>query len=265
MTAHGRAPLKRKITPANNEPLDKAIKIGDDHKETKQLNAMKKSDLVRYCQELLLKNNNLLEEKKKLYDSEKEHLVTIKSLEENVEGLKQKLYFCGDCDYNADCIHDFNDHTHSTDDPENVDNLNFSCRFCDEKFETLPEVMNHNKIIHTSNVQHCTDFLENICCRGENCWFLHNETFRNSEPSFKCTHCEQKFRTRSILREHMKIQHIQMVSNCKSEGECKYGPKRCWFVHKEDIEIAFNNAKSEGKNENRNTTNENDMDQNDNN
>ena len=80
MTAHGRAPLKRKITPANNEPLDKAIKIGDDHKETKQLNAMKKSDLVRYCQELLLKNNNLLEEKKKLYDTEKEHLVTIKSL-----------------------------------------------------------------------------------------------------------------------------------------------------------------------------------------
>ena len=46
MTAHDRAPLKRKITPANNEPLDKAIKIGDDHKEAKQLNAMKKSDLA---------------------------------------------------------------------------------------------------------------------------------------------------------------------------------------------------------------------------
>ena len=58
----------------------------------------------------------------------------------------------------------------------------------------------------------------------------------------------------------MKIQHIQMVSNCKSEGECKYGPRKCWFVHKEDIEIAFNNAKSKGQNENRNTTNENDMD-----
>ena len=64
MTANGRVPLKRKITPANNKPLDKAFKIDDDHKEAKQFNAMKKSDLVRYCQELLLKNNNLLEERR---------------------------------------------------------------------------------------------------------------------------------------------------------------------------------------------------------
>ena len=42
MTAHGRAPLKRKITPANSEPLDNAIKIGDDHKEAMKLNAIKK-------------------------------------------------------------------------------------------------------------------------------------------------------------------------------------------------------------------------------
>jgi len=150
------------------------------------------------------------------------------------------------------------------DDLGNMENLNFSCRFCDEKFETLPEVMNHNKTIHTSNVPHCTDFLENICFHGENCWFLHNETFRNSGPSLKCAHCAQKFRTRSILREHMKIQHIQMLSNCKNEDECKFGLRKCWFVHKEDIEIAFNNAKSKGQNENRNTSNENDMDKNDN-
>ena len=42
-----------------------------------------------------------------------------------------------------------------------------------------------------------------------------------------------------------------------------FGPRKCWFVHKEDIEIAFNNAKSEGQSENRNTNNENDMDRND--
>ena len=53
---------------------------------------------------------------------------------------------------------------------------------------------------------------------------------------------ENKFKSRNSLSEHMKMLHIQFVPKCKSEGDCKFYPRKCWFVHKEDIEIAYLNA-----------------------
>ena len=149
----------------------------------------------------------------------------------NLEGTSTQEYLCGDCDYATDCIHDFNDHTHSPEGLENLCTSLFTCKFCDDSFETLPEVMKHNRIIHTSSVQHCEQF--NICFYGDKCWFIHSESFR------------EKFRTKNNLREHMKCLHIQFVAKCKNEVECRFGPKICWFNHKEDIEIAYQNAKSE--------------------
>ena len=71
------------------------------------------------------------------------------------------------------------------------------CRFCDESFVTFSEVMKHSKLIHTNNVQHCYNFLENICLYGDDCWFIHSESHQVSEPSFKCKFCEQKFKTKN--------------------------------------------------------------------
>ena len=105
--------------------------------------------------------------------------------------------------------------------------------------------MKHNKLTHTNNVQHCSNFLENICLYGDNCWFLHSEPERISEPSFKCKFCEKKFKTNNSLREHMKTSHIQLVAKCKNENECKFDPRKCWFVHQQDIEMAYFNAKNE--------------------
>ena len=99
--------------------------------------------------------------------------------------------------------------------------------------------------MHTSSVQHCERFLENTCFYGDNCWFTHSESFKKSEPSFKCNFCQQKFKTTNSLRKHMKSLHIQSVSNCKNEDECRFGHRKCWFLHKEDIEIAFKNAKDD--------------------
>ena len=42
----------------------------------------------------------------------------------------------------------------------------------------------------------------------------------------------------------MKLLHIQMVPKCKSENECKCDHKKCWFIHQNDIEIAYYNAKN---------------------
>ena len=238
----GKSHLKRQITHEKVEPLNKSIKICDKGKV--KLNNMKKADLIKHCQDLLVKNNILMKEKETFIKSEKEHLKTIEGLEENIKKIKHDLYHCGECDYIADCVHDWNDHTHT---PEDLHNDDFSCKFCDESFETMPDVMRHNKLVHTSLIQHCKNFLESICPYGDSCWFLHSESFRNSEPSFECNYCEKKFLTKNALCEHKKKLHPQSVSKCKSEVDCKFGPKKCWFIHQKDIVIAYDNTKSKGQ------------------
>ena len=65
--------------------------------------------------------------------------------------------------------------------------------------------------------------------------------------------CEEKFRTQSAFREHMKLFHFKNVANCRNEYECKYGARKCWFLHQENINIAYQNAKNEGQNNDKNT------------
>ena len=247
-----------------------------DSKNEPNLKALKKEDIIAHYTALQTKCNSLeikileLEKKNKTLEEENrtdkeaidllEETVKILEIKANLSRIDKKTievqtdfpklnrsttqtYLCGDCDFAAECIHDFDEHTHSPDDFANLEPSLFTCRFCDESFETLSEVMKHNKTIHTSRVQHCKQFLENACFYGDNCWYIHSESFRKSEPSFKCNFCQEKFRTENILREHMKLQHIQFVSKCKNEIDCRFGPKKCWFIHKEDIEIAYENAK----------------------
>ena len=261
--------VKRKVNAsgAKIEPPKKALKKNElvDH-----VNALQE-ELTKIKEEnrILIENEkrhieaiHLLEEtitvlQNNKNNTEKEHKKTVDNLEETVKDLSSKcanrsVYLCGECDYLANCVHDFNDHTHSQDDLESEDNSQVDCKFCDESFGTLEEVMQHNKVNHTTNVQDCFNFLENSCWYGENCWFLHREITQNLEPSFKCKFCEKKFKNRNSLSEHMKMLHIQFVPKCKSEGDCKFhSTKKCWFVHLEDIEIAYSNAKygSQSKNE----------------
>ena len=261
MTSKGNQRLKRK----NNFP---------DTKMEPNLKALKKEDIIAHFNTLQANFNNLEKKNKDLEEENKTHIEAISLLEETVKILQEQankrkkdketkematdtselksanteVYLCGDCDYVANCMHDFNDHTHSPEGFEDYDDTLFTCNFCDESFKTLSEVMKHKKDIHTSSVQHCKQYLENDCSFGENCWFLHCESFKNSDPSFKCNLCERKFRTQNVLREHMKIFHLENVSNCKNENECKFGPRKCWFIHQENIDIAYKKARSEVQN-----------------
>ena len=258
-----RAKRKNEFSDKKNEPNLKALKKEDIIAQFTALQA-KNSILELKVLDLEKKNVSLEEEKRAHKEAIDLLEETVKVLEEktnknkidqktteiqtdisNLEGTSTQEYLCGDCDYAADCIHDFNDHTHSPEGLENLCTSLFTCKFCDESFETLQEVMTHNKTDHTSSVQHCEKFLKNICFYGDRCWFIHNESFRKSEPIFKCNFCQKKFKTEKTLKEHMKSHHIQFVANCKNEVECRFGPKKCWFIHKEDIEIAYQNAKRE--------------------
>ena len=84
-------------------------------------------------------------------DNKKEHKKTIENLEEMVEELSSKcanrsVYVCGECDYLANCAHDFNEHTHSQNDLETEENPQVDCRFCDISLGTLEEVMQHSRV-----------------------------------------------------------------------------------------------------------------------
>ena len=132
----------------------------------------------------------------------------------------------------------------SGEDMEDPKNHTFFCPLCDKIFETLSEVMKHNKANHTSSVQHCKQYLENTRFFGGCCWFLLSEAFRKTEAIFKCNFCEDRFMTQKDLREHMKLVNFQFVSKCKRGNECRLGPRKCWFIHQENIKIEYHNAKN---------------------
>ena len=69
-----------------------------------------------------------------------------------LERTSTQAYLCGDCEYSADCIYGFNEHTHSQDGLANLETSLYTCHFCEESFETSPQVMKHNKSIHTSSL-----------------------------------------------------------------------------------------------------------------
>ena len=69
--------------------------MSDEIKEVKtKLNTLEKADLVKLCEELIEKNENLMLENKKLIDSEKELMKIKESLEENEKEIKKNMYFC---------------------------------------------------------------------------------------------------------------------------------------------------------------------------
>ena len=244
-----------------------------DTKIEPNMKALKKDDIIAKFN-ALQENFDILKKKNEDLEKEKKtHIEAINLLEETVKLLEKQanvsnvdkkteeiqtqtsdlkvynseVFLCGDCDYVADCMHDFNDHTHSLDSLEDQENSLFKCNFCDQTFGTLIEVMKHSKAVHSSSVPHCKEYLENVCFFGDSCWFQHSEYFRNSEPTFRCNFCDEKFRTQNAFREHMKLMHFQFVVKCTHANECKFGPRKCWFFHHENIEIAYQNAKNEGQ------------------
>ena len=112
---------KRKVTPNKNES-SKAPKLSTTSKETLvDLKSMKKIDLIQYCENILIRNQELIEDNKNLLKLKVKQADEIALLQKNNAELKEKcsntpVYLCGDCDYLAECIHDFNDHTHSPED-----------------------------------------------------------------------------------------------------------------------------------------------------
>ena len=152
--------VKRKVNAkgTTNEPPQKALKKAEIFEQFQALQV--KFDQIREENKILLEkqknvekeNRILLEDQKKHIEAihlleetvnvlqskenviQKEHKETIENMEQTVKELRSKcanksVYLCGECEYLADCVHDFNNHTHSSDDMESDENSLFNCRF----------------------------------------------------------------------------------------------------------------------------------------
>ena len=251
---------KRKVESHSDtkEPFSKVTKTDKTilKKENIPLQKMAKPDLLKYCLELEEMNKKLQNENIVVMKEKEDSIHVIKVLEESVKVLEMKnkilqqqeekfTYTCSDCEYKSDCVHCFSDHEHDSQDVNDQEkhDLNFQCYYCDETFSSLMSVMNHTKILHVEKTKHCTNFLDGACRFNERCWYLHDEKFKQSNPTYTCNHCDSNFRTKTQLMHHKKLFHIEKVLKCSNE-KCKYGSEKCWFLHAENIEQAYKNAKN---------------------
>ena len=243
------------------EPHNKVLKTTEDDTPNKQkvsLQNMKKSDLLNYCKELEDIISKLQDEKATLIKEKQDNFCSINSLKESIRilELKNKVleqdqenfkYTCGDCDYESNCVHCFSDHEHDPEDAieQGTQVANFNCYYCEEVFSSKANVMKHTKLSHVDKANHCLNFLEGTCSYGDRCWFLHDNTLKESDPTFKCNYCESVFKTKTQLMQHKKRNHIEKVSRCSNENQgCRYNSENCWFLHTKTIEKAYESVKN---------------------
>ena len=135
---------------------------------------------------------------------------------------------CMRCNYEAEDMYDLDAHTWS--EHEEAEYYTIQCKFCDEAFHTLGDMMLHKKERHAVKVIDCRNFSIGQCSFGEDkCWFVHNNTIEN----FKCNMCDQTFHSRSDVMKHRKNMHLDCIQNCKNildKGSCPY-KNDCWYKH----------------------------------
>ena len=99
------------------------------------------------------------------------------------------------------------------------------CKFCDEKFANIPNMMMHKKIKHREKIDFCQNYNAGGCpFEDKKCWFLNT---RNNEMN--CDICEQPLNTKSHFIKHRRVHYPEMLKICKND-ECIF-KSGCWFRH----------------------------------
>ena len=132
---------------------------------------MKKQDLIKHCEALQSLNEQLKRENENLKMHIDENNAAVENLHmkiTRIENNQKDEYGCYECDFVANCIHDYEDHSHS--------DLQFECYHCMERFETKHLLMMHTKLSHEESVPDCVNFVESSCTFSENCWYIHDQS-----------------------------------------------------------------------------------------
>ena len=137
------------------------------------------------------------------------------------------IRYCRRCEYEAEDKYDLDGHIWTKHEEDEEGKIN--CKFCDEKFANIANLMKHKKVKHREKIAFCQNYNSGGCPFDDmKCWFLH---IRNDE-TFKCNICDQTFKTKANFMHHRKLKHSEMVQKCKNEESCVFEKsKPCWFSH----------------------------------
>ena len=84
----------------------------------------------------------------------------------------------------------------------------------------------------------CNDCIYNAIREKELRWHVfhsHNKGNPEVKLNFFCKVCFRSFESKNELMRHMKIQHKELVPECRyyKNGECNFNESKCWFHHKD--------------------------------
>ena len=131
---------------------------------------------------------------------------------------------CKRCDYVAEDRYEMDGHLWS--EHEDDEDGTIICKFCEEKFASIANLMTHKKIKHREKIKICENYNAEGCpFEDRKCWFLHIKSIE----IFKCNICDETFSSKGHFMQHRKIKHIEMVKTCRNQ-ECFY-KNSCWFGH----------------------------------
>ena len=229
---------KRKL---DNKQAKEFSPVSKTSKTTIDINKMKnktKNDIIKCYEELSDKFDILQAEYDLLVNAKKECDDTLTMLKEELK-LKENQCLvqdtsCKECGYPCNSITDLGEHMyefHIGDDWEET----FSCKYCEMKFRTKPELMNHRKRNHAEKVNACKYYVKGTCHFEDRCWFKHERDERNS-VNLKCGYCGKIFTIKDDLMNHIKKSHTKKVQTCKTfkAGNYCHYENNCWFTHEND-------------------------------
>ena len=156
--------------------------------------------------------------------------------------MRIRQYNCDDCPFQGDNYSELKKHLERS--QHRPSEQREICYTCENEFQGYFQLMNHRKIEHPSS-KICRYFKTNSCLFDKNdCWYKHpseEEVLKQiKQDELPCKECDKTFNEQKELREHMKVNHVGSVRNCRDyeNGRCERSNAKCWFIHEEQTKQA---------------------------
>ena len=162
-------------------------------------------------------------------------------LKKHIEDNHGRKYFsCDICKFNCQSKQELKNHQEMHSEGKTSER-SLNCHLCGNIFSTKTELMNHRRDQHRNSLKLCRYFASGNCHFDDNlCWYKH-QTHQPKNSEVKCSFCDNVFKTKSDLRNHLRENHApESSTQCIDfkNGSCKMSTEDCWFQHNENEEAS---------------------------